>query len=195
MKRVGILDLDLHYPNGTAAIVRPMSETVLALASLLAGHERARADRRSRRVARRWSSSPDPPASRSTSRRSPARSRSFGRAQRSSSSRWAMTSCVGDPHGCWGFSPPIFAHVGRMLAASRAPPLRRPGGRLLARCPCRVQRVVRRRPVGRVRRMSGLEPFRRRLDEHRRARSLRLLGERFEVCREVAAYKRSTTSR
>ena len=37
--------------------------------------------------------------------------------------------------------------------------------------------------------MSGLEPFRRRLDELDEE-IVRLLGERFQVCREVAAYKR-----
>lgn len=36
--------------------------------------------------------------------------------------------------------------------------------------------------------MSGLEPFRRRLDLLDE-QIVRLLGERFEVCREVAAYK------
>ncbi|HSZ12409.1 MAG TPA: chorismate mutase [Solirubrobacteraceae bacterium] len=36
--------------------------------------------------------------------------------------------------------------------------------------------------------MSGLEPFRRRLDELDE-QIARLLGERFEVCREVARYK------
>jgi chorismate mutase-like protein len=36
--------------------------------------------------------------------------------------------------------------------------------------------------------MSGLEPFRRRLDELDEEIA-RLLGERFEVCREVARYK------
>ena len=38
--------------------------------------------------------------------------------------------------------------------------------------------------------MSGLEPFRRRLDELD-DEIARLLGERFEVCREVALYKRA----
>ncbi len=38
--------------------------------------------------------------------------------------------------------------------------------------------------------MSGLEPFRRRLDEIDEAIA-GLLGERFEICREVAHYKRT----
>lgn len=38
--------------------------------------------------------------------------------------------------------------------------------------------------------MSGLDPFRRRLDELDDQIS-RLLGERFEVCREIARYKRA----
>jgi chorismate mutase len=37
--------------------------------------------------------------------------------------------------------------------------------------------------------MSGLEPFRRRLD-FIDGEIARLLGERFDICREVAAYKR-----
>jgi 4-amino-4-deoxychorismate mutase len=38
--------------------------------------------------------------------------------------------------------------------------------------------------------MSGLEPYRRRLDELDDGIA-RLLGERFEVCREIARYKRA----
>jgi chorismate mutase-like protein len=38
--------------------------------------------------------------------------------------------------------------------------------------------------------MSGLDPFRRRLDELD-DQIARLLGERFEVCREIARYKRT----
>ncbi len=38
--------------------------------------------------------------------------------------------------------------------------------------------------------MNGLDPFRRRLDELD-DQVVRLLGERFEVCREVARYKRA----
>ncbi len=38
-------------------------------------------------------------------------------------------------------------------------------------------------------RADGLEPFRRRLDELDDG-IVRLLGERFDVCREIAAYKR-----
>jgi chorismate mutase-like protein len=38
--------------------------------------------------------------------------------------------------------------------------------------------------------MSGLEPFRRRLDELD-DEIARLLGERFETCREIALYKRA----
>ncbi len=38
--------------------------------------------------------------------------------------------------------------------------------------------------------MSGLDPYRRRLDELD-DRIARLLGERFDVCREVALYKRA----
>lgn len=37
--------------------------------------------------------------------------------------------------------------------------------------------------------MSGLEPFRRRLDELD-DQIARLLGERFQICREIAEYKR-----
>jgi chorismate mutase-like protein len=38
--------------------------------------------------------------------------------------------------------------------------------------------------------MTGLDPFRRRLDELDN-QIARLLGERFEVCREIALYKRA----
>jgi acetoin utilization deacetylase AcuC-like enzyme len=69
VRPVGVLDLDLHYPNGTSAIVESMPD-----ASLHSLHA------------------------------------------------WPVVLSLGydivagDPHGSWGFSPGIFAQIGRLLA-------------------------------------------------------------------------------
>src|SRR5262249_60882900 len=81
----------------------------------------------------------------------------------------------------------------------RAAGLRGQGGRLFARRPGPVQPRLRRRPTRRGPGVSplppeeqavaaGLAPFRARLDEID-AQLVDLLGERFQICREVAAHK------
>jgi acetoin utilization deacetylase AcuC-like enzyme len=119
---VGILDLDFHYPNGTAAIVASLEHVVL--------HS--------------LHTSRDPNAPRACAERGPA-AEEFALAfddppepasylAAVSSSLRALTSGAdavvlslgydtlrNDPHGGWRFSPAIFARIGRLLAAAQTP--------------------------------------------------------------------------
>ena len=201
---VGILDLDLHYPNGTAALVGEMPDATLHSIHAApvtnvppgtvlpqAAGERALA----------LSGSPDPDAYleevaisvEALSEDAAALVVSLG-----------YDTVAGDPHGSWGFTPRVFAEVGRLLAATGLPVcvIQEGGYALEALADCshafvtglleeplapsysqRAAKAPRERPVS-----AGLEPFRRRLDlidEEIAA----LLGERFRICREVAVYK------
>jgi acetoin utilization deacetylase AcuC-like enzyme len=118
---VGILDLDIHYPNGTAAMVSRMSD--MYLHSLHA-----------------W---PVVNVASQTAYPCSERERVVEFRQAPSDARYLQAvadsieelSCdaevlvlslgydtlAGDPHGCWRFSPDVFAEIGRLLAASRLP--------------------------------------------------------------------------
>jgi acetoin utilization deacetylase AcuC-like enzyme len=118
---VGVLDLDLHYPNGTSAIVERMTDT--SLHSLHA-----------------WpvTNSPTHPVLPRTERE---RLVEFREAPRDTAYLEAVTASLqtlthsasvlvlalgydtvqGDPHGSWSFSPAIFTQIGRLLAQSGLP--------------------------------------------------------------------------
>jgi acetoin utilization deacetylase AcuC-like enzyme len=121
MTPVGILDIDLHYPNGTAAIVDSMPDASLhslhasPVTNVASGEVTPRSERE-RVVA--FEGSPDPEA--------------YLDALAASVEALAESSAAlvvslgydiveGDPHGSWGFSPPIFTRIGAMLAASGLP--------------------------------------------------------------------------
>jgi acetoin utilization deacetylase AcuC-like enzyme len=121
MKPVGVLDLDLHYPNGTAAIVATMRDA--SLHSLHAwpvtnvAAQTVTPSSESERVVE-FTGSPDVAT--------------YLNAVATSIQSLAKTSEVlvislgydivkGDPHGSWSFSPTIFAQIGRLLAASGLP--------------------------------------------------------------------------
>jgi acetoin utilization deacetylase AcuC-like enzyme len=118
---VGILDLDLHYPNGTSAIVEPMTDT--SLHSLHA-----------------WpvTNAPSPSVLPRTSRERLVEFRGAPEIapylEALAESIDALARCAdalvlslgydtvsGDPHGSWSFSPAIFTQIGRMLAGTRLP--------------------------------------------------------------------------
>jgi acetoin utilization deacetylase AcuC-like enzyme len=103
MSPVGILDIDLHYPNGTAAIVATMED-----ASLHSLRERVV----------EFAGSPD--------------TETYLAAVASSINSLAAGSAAlvvslgydivaGDPHGSWDFEPAIFTQIGALLAAAGPP--------------------------------------------------------------------------
>lgn len=118
---VGVLDLDLHYPNGTAAIVAAMDD--VRLHSLHAwpvtnvaagtvtprdGDERAVEFAGDPRVERYLEAAAD--SVDELARGCEALVVSLG-----------YDTVAGDPHGSWSFPPTIFASVGRLLAGSGLP--------------------------------------------------------------------------
>lgn len=118
---VGILDLDLHYPNGTAAIVAAMTDVSLyslhawPVTNVAAGTVTPRSEREQ---VVEFSARPDAEtylgavesSVESLSRSSAALVVSLG-----------YDTVKGDPHGDWAFAPEIFAQVGRVLAGSGTP--------------------------------------------------------------------------
>lgn len=117
---VGILDLDLHYPNGTAAIAAAMPQ--VSIHSLhawpvpnVAGRTALPHTDRERVV--QFARAPD--------------AATYLAAVRDSLQALAGSAALvlslgydtvaGDPHGEWTFAPAIFARVGRLLAASGLP--------------------------------------------------------------------------
>jgi acetoin utilization deacetylase AcuC-like enzyme len=118
---IGILDVDLHYPNGTAAIVETMSDA--SLHSLHASPvtnvaELTVTPSSEREHVVEFAGSPEAGA--------------YLDAVADSIEALARTSAAlvvslgydivaGDPHGSWSFSPEIFAQIGSLLAASGRP--------------------------------------------------------------------------
>jgi acetoin utilization deacetylase AcuC-like enzyme len=118
---VGILDLDLHYPNGTAAIVASLDGvrlhslhahpvTNVAGLTVTPGSERERVVefRRSPEATDYLRAVEDSLAA--LSRECEALVVSLG-----------YDTVRGDPHGGWSFEPALFAQVGRLLARSGLP--------------------------------------------------------------------------
>jgi acetoin utilization deacetylase AcuC-like enzyme len=121
VKPVGILDLDLHYPNGTAAIVATMSDaslhslhawpvTNVAAQTVTPYHERERVVE--------FTGSPDVTTYLSAVARSV---ESLAQTSKALVVSLGYDIVKGDPHGSWGFSPTIFAQIGRLLAGSGLP--------------------------------------------------------------------------
>jgi len=121
MKPVGILDLDLHYPNGTAAIVATMADaslhslhawpvTNVAARTVTPSSERERVVE--------FSGSPGVATYLAAVGRSV---ESLAATSEALVVSLGYDTIAGDPHGSWGFSPPIFAQIGRLLAASGRP--------------------------------------------------------------------------
>jgi acetoin utilization deacetylase AcuC-like enzyme len=118
---VGVLDLDLHYPNGTAALVERME--CAALHSLHASPvtnvsaDTVLPQTEGERVVA-FSEGPDP-AAYLTEVAASIEDLAAGAAVLVVS--LGYDTVAGDPHGCWDFEPAIFAEVGRLLARSGLP--------------------------------------------------------------------------
>jgi acetoin utilization deacetylase AcuC-like enzyme len=119
--RVAILDLDLHYPNGTAALLERMTATTL---HTLHGHTganlpwervRPRTDRE-HHVAFRTAPAPD------TYLAALARcARPLARSTDAIVLSLGYDLVEGDPHGSWSFQAPVFERIGRLLAETELP--------------------------------------------------------------------------
>jgi len=118
---VGILDLDLHYPNGTAAIVATMDAVQLhSLHAWPVTNVAARTVTPSseREHVVEFTGNPDAATYLRAVERSLA---SLARSSDGLVVSLGYDTVAGDPHGGWSFSPTIFAAVGRLLAATGMP--------------------------------------------------------------------------
>jgi acetoin utilization deacetylase AcuC-like enzyme len=118
---VGILDLDLHYPNGTAAIVASIDGTHLHSlhahpVTNVAGETVRPSSERERAVEFRGS-----PDAADYLHAVGSSVDALGRACGALVVSLGYDTVRGDPHGGWSFSPTIFARIGRLLAAPGLP--------------------------------------------------------------------------
>jgi acetoin utilization deacetylase AcuC-like enzyme len=118
---VGILDLDLHYPNGTAAIVATMPDARLhslhawPVTNVAAQTVKPKSEREH---VVEFDGAPD------EEEYLEAVERSLTTLATSSAAlvvSLGYDTVKGDPHGSWDFAPPIFARIGRLLAAAERP--------------------------------------------------------------------------
>jgi acetoin utilization deacetylase AcuC-like enzyme len=121
VRPVGILDLDLHYPNGTSALVERMEE--VSLHSLHASPvtnvsaDTVLPQSESERVVA-FGDSPDAGAYLEEVRVSIEDLAADAAALVVS---LGYDTVAGDPHGSWRFSPQIFTAIGHLLAAADRP--------------------------------------------------------------------------
>jgi acetoin utilization deacetylase AcuC-like enzyme len=122
MKPVGIVDLDLHYPNGTSALVERMGPEA-ALHSLHAAPVTNLAPgtplpRIAGERAVAFATSPD---EETYLEEVAASVHDLAEIARALVVSLGYDTVAGDPHGNWSFRPEIFARVGRLLAAPGLP--------------------------------------------------------------------------
>jgi acetoin utilization deacetylase AcuC-like enzyme len=121
VERVAVVDLDLHYPNGTSALVEHMTRTTLHSLHGQTGANlpwrlvRARSEREHLVTFR---SSPRPDAYLATLA---TYTRSLARSAEAIVLSLGYDTVAGDPHGSWLFEASIFMSIGRLLAESGLP--------------------------------------------------------------------------
>jgi len=118
---VGILDVDLHYPNGTAAIVESMTDA--SLHSLHASPVTNVAELTVTPTSERervveFEGSPDAETYLDALAES---IDALAEVSRALVVSLGYDIVAGDPHGSWGFSAEIFTEIGRLLAAPGLP--------------------------------------------------------------------------
>ncbi len=118
---VAILDVDIHYPNGTAAITARMPDTFLhslhAWPVVNVASQTAHPCGERERVVE----FEDAPSDERYLQAVADSIEELGGEAEVLVLSLGYDTLAGDPHGCWGFSPDVFAEIGRLLAASRLP--------------------------------------------------------------------------
>ena len=118
---VGVLDLDLHYPNGTAALVERIPEATLhslhaaPVTNVAPGTVLPQAEGE-RALA--FEAVPDEGAYLAEVSASVA---ALAAEARTLVVSLGYDTVAGDPHGGWSFSPAVFTEIGRLLADSGLP--------------------------------------------------------------------------
>jgi acetoin utilization deacetylase AcuC-like enzyme len=119
--QVAILDIDLHYPNGTSALVERMPQTTLCSLHGQTGANlpwrRVRARTARERVVT-FRSSPRPDSYIATLASS---TQALSRSAEAIVLSLGYDTVAGDPHGSWSFQAPVFERMGELLAATGLP--------------------------------------------------------------------------
>ena len=119
--QVAILDIDLHYPNGTSALVEHMQQTTLCSLHGQTGANlpwrRVRA-RTAREQVVTFRSNPRPDTYIATLASS---TRMLSRSAEVIVLSLGYDTVAGDPHGSWSFEAPVFERMGALLAATELP--------------------------------------------------------------------------
>jgi acetoin utilization deacetylase AcuC-like enzyme len=118
---VGVLDLDLHYPNGTAAILAPMADAHLhSLHALPVTNVPALtvSPRSEREHVVEFAGTPDADLYLDAVAAS---IDALAQTSRALVVSLGYDTVAGDPHGSWALPPAIFRPIGRLLAASGLP--------------------------------------------------------------------------
>lgn len=122
LKPVGIIDLDLHYPNGTSALIERMGP-VVALHSLHAGPvtNLPPGTPLPRLAGERAVAFPESPDEDTYLDEVACSIHDLSEIARALVVSLGYDTVAGDPHGGWSFQPEIFAEIGRLLARSGLP--------------------------------------------------------------------------
>jgi acetoin utilization deacetylase AcuC-like enzyme len=119
--QVAILDIDLHYPNGTSALVEHMQQTTLCSLHGQTGANlpwrRVRA-RTAREQVVTFRSSPRPDTYIATLA---SLTQTLSRSAQAIVLSLGYDTVAGDPHGSWNFQAPVFERMGALLAATELP--------------------------------------------------------------------------
>jgi acetoin utilization deacetylase AcuC-like enzyme len=121
MKPVGIVDLDLHYPNGTSALVERMHDATLHSLHAAPVTNLPPGEALPRIAGERSVAFADSPDERIYLEEVAASVHDLSEVARVLVVSLGYDTVAGDPHGGWSFRPEIFAEVGRVLAESRLP--------------------------------------------------------------------------
>ncbi|HEY0317410.1 MAG TPA: hypothetical protein VGC49_03855 [Solirubrobacterales bacterium] len=121
LRPVGVLDLDLHYPNGTAAVVERMADATLhslhasPVTNVSAGTVLPQSQ------GERVVAFAECPDERAYLEEVAASIEVLAESARVLVVSLGYDTVAGDPHGTWSFSPEIFTDVGRILARAGLP--------------------------------------------------------------------------
>jgi acetoin utilization deacetylase AcuC-like enzyme len=121
LRPVGILDLDLHYPNGTAVLVERMQGATLHSLHAAPVTNVAADTVLPQAEGERVVAFADSPDADSYLEEVAASIEQLGADAAALVVSLGYDTVAGDPHGCWDFSPRIFAAVGGLLAGSGLP--------------------------------------------------------------------------
>ncbi len=122
LKPVGVIDLDLHYPNGTSALIERMGP-VAALHSLHASPvtNLPPGTALPRLAGERAVSFPESPDEGTYLAEVAHSIHDLSEIARALVVSLGYDTVAGDPHGGWNFEPEIFAEIGSLLAGSGLP--------------------------------------------------------------------------